>query len=74
MTYHNPQRVPAGHDPYVLFRCEKDDCWIVSRWQEGHSAKSGYYLGVAECPDERTALDVMKAMQHQRQRRKEVAK
>lgn len=41
---------------WVIFRCKKDDCWVVS------VVNGDIALGVAECPDEKTARVVMQAM------------
>jgi len=43
---------------WLIFHCDHDDCWIVSRLDEG----SDICLGVAECPDKRTAEAVAEAM------------
>lgn len=43
---------------WLIFHCDHDDCWIVSRLDEG----SDICLGVAECPDNRTAEAVAEAM------------
>lgn len=41
---------------WIIFRCHKDDCWIVS------VLKGDRAQGVADCPDESTAVAVMDAM------------
>ena len=45
---------------YIIFRCDKDDCWIVS--VEAPERGSHVYLGVAECPDKITAGAVFDAL------------
>lgn len=40
---------------FAIFRCDKDDCWIVCVWEPNRDL----YLGVAECPDEETARRVL---------------
>jgi hypothetical protein len=49
---------------YIIFRCEKDDCWVVSVMMQNHIAK-----GVAECSDEHTARVVMDALQQREEAR-----
>lgn len=44
---------------YVIFRCEQDDCWVVSVIK---SDSTDVALGVAECPDEKTAKVILQAL------------
>jgi len=41
---------------YIIFHCKIDKSWVVA------AKKNGYYLGVAECPDQETAQIVKCAM------------
>jgi hypothetical protein len=44
---------------FILFRCHKDDCWVVSRVYE----KQQLCVGVVEAPDEYTARVAMQALE-----------
>jgi hypothetical protein len=50
------------HSTFSIFRCDVDDCWVVSKWHK----KGRFYLGVAECPDKETAEKVLEAMEFRR--------
>lgn len=45
---------------YIIFRCDKDDCWIVSVFVPDRG--DCVWLGVAECPDKHTAEVVLDAL------------
>ena len=55
----NEERPPKAHN-YVVFRCDVDDSTIVS--VEAPERGKDVYLGVAECPDMRTAQVVMESL------------
>ncbi len=44
---------------WFIHHCSKEDAWTVSRAQAGDP---DVILGVADCPDERTAKAVLEAM------------
>ena len=50
----------GGAHNYVVFRCDVDDSTIVSI--EAPERGNDVYLGVAECPDMRTAQVVMESL------------
>ncbi|MHA2062782.1 MAG: hypothetical protein ACXABY_00135 [Candidatus Thorarchaeota archaeon] len=54
------------HSTFIIFRCDVDDCWVVSKWNK----KGKFYLGVAECPDKETAEKVLEALEVRRLKKK----
>lgn len=50
---------------YILFHCSKDGEWIISV----KDTERDLYLGVADCPDEKTARAVLKAIRERETRK-----
>lgn len=46
---------------WVVFHCDKEDCWIVAVTRICADAR--IVFGVAECPDEQTALTVLEVLE-----------